>query len=550
MEPQAKRLRINEDKSSTLGSSNHIVGGVNLEELPEEISADKIKDILDAADEIDIDIITANNIDRAVTQLERKLKRNEQQRLRYPDEPEKFLKSEVDLDEEIQRIHQIAASPQLISLFIQLNGLNFLIPLLQHANTDLAGEVINVLAEFTSPESILELDDPIKFANIVIDDLGLPSLLAELLARIKEAQSDEDYTFVTHCLQVVENLSEISPSLVAESFALKSPKFVPWLVRRIRLALNPQNPICYNRVYATEILSIILQNSQKCRQSLGRRDGLDGLEKLLRCFAVYRKQDALGGEEEEYLQNLGDSIAALLQESENRYIFGQIQGIELMIRLMRDRMKSFPIALKLTAYALENNKENCRLFVEKLGLKSLFGIFMRRGVNIKPAVDRELEECIVSIILHLCRHTRGTATARLLNKFTEKKCEKLERLLELHQKYFHQVQIGQEKRRKVKDVEDIAHELELDEEDQEYLERCENGLFILQSVDNILVRLTNMGNVLASQRVHWLLNVKGISINEIHKIVNEYLLRLDPSAEDEHETIKEYLENFVKGIVL
>lgn len=80
----------------------------------------------------------------------------------------RFLKSEVDLDEEIQRIHQIAASPQLISLFIQLNGLNFLIPLLQHANTDLAGEVINVLAEFTSPESILELDDPIKFANIVV----------------------------------------------------------------------------------------------------------------------------------------------------------------------------------------------------------------------------------------------------------------------------------------------------------------------------------------------------------------------------------------------
>lgn len=29
--------------------------------------------------------------------------------------------------------------------------------------------------------------------------------------------------------------------------------------------------------------------------------------------------------------------------------------------------------------------------------------------------------------------------ARLLNKFTEKKCEKLERLLELHQKYFQQV---------------------------------------------------------------------------------------------------------------
>lgn len=98
---------------------------------------------------------------------------------------------------------------------------------------------------------------------------------------------------------------------------------------------------------------------------VGQRSNIDGLEKLLRCLAVYRKQNALGGEEEEYVENLGHCIAALLQEPENRKTFGQIQGIELMIRLMRDRMRAFLLALKLTMYALDNNKENCRLFVER-----------------------------------------------------------------------------------------------------------------------------------------------------------------------------------------
>lgn len=110
---------------------------------------------------------------------------------------------------------------------------------------------------------------------------------------------------------------------------------------------------------SVSLLPLVLQ------QSLGVRSGLDGLDKVLRCLAVYRKQDAVGGEEDEYVHNLGHCIAAFLQEPQNRTIFGQIQGIELMIRLMRDRMKTFPLALRLTMYALQNNKDNCRLFVDK-----------------------------------------------------------------------------------------------------------------------------------------------------------------------------------------
>lgn len=74
----------------------------------------------------------------------------------------------MDLDEEIQRLKQIAASQELLSLFVKHNGLSTLVPLLQHANTDLAGGVVDVLAELTSPESILDLEDPLSFGKMLV----------------------------------------------------------------------------------------------------------------------------------------------------------------------------------------------------------------------------------------------------------------------------------------------------------------------------------------------------------------------------------------------
>lgn len=85
------------------------------------------------------------------------------------------------------------------------------------------------------------------------------------------------------------------------------------------------------------------------------------------------------------------------------------------------------------------------------------------------------------------------------------------------------------------------------------------GLFILQSVDQILVRLANMGSALLTQRIHWLLDVKGIPIQQVYDIVtgasppyrkanrntSEYINRLDPGAR-EREPLREALECFVK----
>lgn len=98
---------------------------------------------------------------------------------------------------------------------------------------------------------------------------------------------------------------------------------------------------------------------------MGQRSGIDGVEKLLRCLAVYRKRNPESADEDEFVANIGNCLASLLEEPANQFIFSSVLGIDLMIRLMRDRMQVYSVALKLLVYALHEHPSNCQLFVER-----------------------------------------------------------------------------------------------------------------------------------------------------------------------------------------
>merc|ERR1712072_1553968 len=101
--------------------------------------------------------------------------------------------------------------------------------------------------------------------------------------------------------------------------------------------------------------------------------------------------------------------------------------------------------------------------VDKLGLKVLFAMFMKKGPKAKAAsAAKEAEEHVVTIIHSLCRYCTGTAVARCLNKFTESRFEKLERLLELHDEYARSVRESDAARLKG-DMQKLDRELEVDE---------------------------------------------------------------------------------------
>merc|ERR1712056_84857 len=148
-------------------------------------------------------------------------------------------------------------------------------------------------------------------------------------------------------------------------------------------------------------------------------------------------------------------------------------------------------------------------------------------------------EHITSIVQSLCRYCTGTAVARVLNKFVENRFEKLERLLEMHDEYARAVRETDAARSKG-EMQTIDRELEVDDEEQLYLDRCDAGLFTLQQVDITLVRLANMGNRQASDEIGKLMDAKGVPLSEISDTLEEYCSHLDDSAQGESEDIRNF----------
>jgi beta-catenin-like protein 1 len=91
----------------------------------------------------------------------------------------------------------------------------------------------------------------------------------------------------------------------------------------------------------------------------------NAIEKLLRCLSVYRKIDPRSANEEEFVANIGNALMSLLKVKQNQDIFREALGIDLMIRLLRDRRLVYPLALKITTYCLDGHRENCHFFIER-----------------------------------------------------------------------------------------------------------------------------------------------------------------------------------------
>lgn len=53
------------------------------------------------------------------------------------------------------------------------------------------------------------------------------------------------------------------------------------------------------------------------------------------CAQAYKRQDPVGGDEEEYLENLFDSLCSALLYPPNRTLFEKAQGLELMLLCIR-----------------------------------------------------------------------------------------------------------------------------------------------------------------------------------------------------------------------
>jgi len=273
------------------------------------------------------------------------------------------------------------------------------------------------------------------------------------------------------------------------------------------------------------------------------------LEKLVVTLSEYRKTDPSSTEEEEFVENLFDSMCCCLLQEPNRKHFLQSQGIEMMLIMIKGKRFCRKNALKALDFCLVRNPTCCTYFVEKLGLKTLFSAFMKKGTGknkkgfIKNEDDEHSISCTASLFFNL---PEGELKKRLYNKFLESDFEKVDRLMELHDEYSKKIlqmdeAIQEEKEQKREKEEEEADE---EEEGQYYLRRLEAGLFTLQLVDVVLAFLCASEHTQIKKRIEQLMHQQygaqgGSSFDYIKTILLEYAENLGEKEDDKDQAHKQ-----------
>ncbi|XP_015120259.1 beta-catenin-like protein 1 [Diachasma alloeum] len=462
----------------------------------------------------EVEALDEATLKRMVLLFEKRALRNQEMRVKFPDQPEKFMESEVELHETLQELHVVATSPELYPLMVELGAIPSLLELLSHENTDIAVGVVDLIQELSDVDILHESQEG---ADALIDALleqQVCALLVQNLDRLDESVKEEsDGVFNT--LAIFENLLEFRPELCVDA---GKQGLLQWLLRRIKAKM----PFDANKLYASELLSILLQNTPENKLVLG---DLDGIDVLLQQLAYYKRHDPQTAEEQEMMENLFNVLCSSLMATVNRERFLRGEGLQLMNLMLREKKMSRNGSLKVLDHAMNGpeGKDNCMKFVDILGLRTIFPLFMKTPTKNRKKVftAEEHEEHVVSIIASMLRNCKGQQRQRLLSKFTENDYEKMDRLMELHFKYLE----------KVEEVESNAKEEEDSEES--YLKRLEGGLFTLQLVDYVLLEACAGCPPAVKQRVTRILSQRRASLKTIRHIMREYAGNLGDAGDTE-----------------
>ncbi|KAF9433296.1 hypothetical protein BGZ76_009636 [Entomortierella beljakovae] len=529
------------------------------------------KDILDYVDDIDPEEekFDLSAVRKMILKFEKTINKNQEMRVKYADDPAKFIESETDLDEEIKRLVALTQAPQHYSVLVELGTVSSILSLLSHENPDISIDTIELLKELTDEEVLnvgLGEDDEVAgsegeagmkiFVQSLVEQ-GLLDLLVQNLERMDEEEAN-DRQGVFNILAVFENLTSIDVAL-AETIVSKS-KLLSWIIKRLKLKTFDSN-----KQYCSELLAILMQSSSENRRAFGKMGGIDD---LLQFLAIYKRKDPKDPDEIEMLENLFDALCSSLAEKENKKLFLEGEGIELMIIMIKEKKMARIKSVKVLDYAMSTKAgtANCLRFVEVMGLKTLFPLFAKKGIDklkksYKSFSEVEEEEHIIGILASLVRNLplESGHRLRVVHKFVEDDYAKLERLLDLREGYEARVKAFDEK------IEQENKELGLDEDEIaeeepiRALQRLEAGLYVMQLIDLIIAHLcaenldldevegntseASTGESQTKEKLKTLLNRRGQSLDDIKNNLKAYLNGLDVDTTFAEEARKKLLSH-------
>jgi len=485
---------------------------------------------LEYIDQQDGDTYTEEKIDpawlrRLANSFEKKVNKNAELRARYESEPAKFMASEADLDAETKSWSLLSEHPELYTEFAESEAVEMLVGLLAHENTDIAIGAIEIISELLD-EDVEAQQDQWDVLVTALLDADLLGLLLSHLARLEE-ENESDRSGVYHSLAVMENLA--SQQAVAEKIGQE--KVLTWLCNRIR---KPEKVLGQNKQYAAEVLQVLLQSSPLLRTRFATE--VDGVDLFLQLLAPYRKRDPpKDSHEEEYAENLFDALTCVVDEPGGKSKFIEAEGVELALIMLKEGSFSKLRALRLLDHACGGQGQAaaqvCEKLVDAAGLKIISSVFMKKG-------DNKTVEHLLGVFSSLLKLLQGESAARIrtLAKLTEKKLEKVTKLIQLRTQYA--AKVGAiDKDIKSERSQLSAEEVE-DRADEWFSRRLDGGLFCLQTIDVILAWLV-AEDAGAKQLIS-----KQLGSGEIRQSLQEQLDGLDEKASEDEDN-KEMLSTLI-----
>ena len=153
--PPSKRRATREPIAPVRGISSVDMNGISedeklriLQSLDDEDDADETGEALDVG-----------AVKRMLLSFEKKVLKNQEMRIKFPELPEKFMESELELNDEIQKMNVIATVPEHYPILIEMNVVQTLVGLLSHDNSDVTIAVIDLLQEITDVDTINESEE-------------------------------------------------------------------------------------------------------------------------------------------------------------------------------------------------------------------------------------------------------------------------------------------------------------------------------------------------------------------------------------------------------
>ena len=164
------------------------------------------------------DNLDANTMKRMILSVEKRINENMQLRMKYAEQPERFMDSELELYQELKALHCIAAAPELFPTFVKTKCAASLLGLLAHENMDISSDVVDLFHEMTDAEDASPEDLQV-LVDVLLEMDAAPMLMSHM-EKLNEANEDEA-ACIHSTLGIFESILEARRALSA--LALSRP---------------------------------------------------------------------------------------------------------------------------------------------------------------------------------------------------------------------------------------------------------------------------------------------------------------------------------------